>query len=178
MEPKVDIERQVFGFKTVKALQKHAQKLKLSRVKISDITEGMDMSSCYVGGQVEGSHAEPYSQGHTLTIFVRDESVSDTQDDSCQLLITIDGDIAEQLPSILSHEFMLFVNRAEVLSLSQLFSQDHSCRVDVKGLHAKIFIVHKNVHKPGFFNKRVCGATWFEKQKKKKEATKEPTVDK
>lgn len=174
------MENQVLAFKTVKALERHAKSQKLSQVKIAAITEDMDMSSSYIGGQVEGSHAESYSQGHTLSIFVRDDSVSDTQtltqDKSCQLLITIDGDIAEKLPSILSHEFQLFVSGAEVSSFSQMFSQDHTCRLEVKGPLAKVWIVHKNANKPGFFKKSVCNAAWFEKQKKKREQTKEPTI--
>ena len=161
-------ERQVLGFKTVKGLERYVQKLQLRRIMIADLDMSSDIEGGYIGGRVVATHASSYSQGHTLSIFVRDESVSDTQDESCQLLIEIDGNIAEDMPSLLSEEFMLFVSHGLIMLNEVEFSQDHDCCLQVKGPQPRVWIVHKNAEKPGFFQQQSCKAAWFQKQKKKR----------
>ena len=159
---------QIKAFKTEDQLNSHALALKLTRIMIKDLEAQSDLSKGYVGGWVVGSYASSYSQGHVLSIFVRDESTSDRLQDAKQLMICIDGNIGEELPSMMSSEYKLFIHQGKISPHIPQYSQDLSKCLLVSGDEPKLWIVHKNANKEGFLQQRACKSGWYQKQKRRR----------
>ena len=159
---------QIKAFRTEAELISYASGLKLTRTLIKDLNAQSEINEWYVGGWVVGSYASSYSQGHILSIFVRDESTSDHLEDAKQLMICIDGNIAEELPSMLSSEYKLFIHRGKVSPHIPQYSQDLSNCLLVSGEEPRVWIVHKNANKDGFLQQRSCKSAWYEKQKRRR----------
>ena len=95
---------------------------KLKRVLLVDIPNLNSFEEhSYVGGQVLNVLSDSYSQGHAAMVFVEDVGVPDS---IYNLIIKIDGDLVEMMPSVDS-EYMLFVSGAIYLEDEEIeYSQD------------------------------------------------------
>ena len=159
-------DKQVQGFLSIKDLEQYAEGLQLRRVTLRDLNNQRDLETGYVGGWVLAQHAYPYSQGHNVDVFIRDESTSDVNENAKHLMVTIDGKIVEEMPTLLSNEFMLFLHKARVEDENVAFSQDHHKRLVVEGPAPRVWIIHRHANKQGFFQQKTCKPKWFKRQKK------------
>lgn len=156
---------EIKGFKTLKELERHAQKLQLKRIMIAELGRDTDLLYGYIGGWVVATHALSYSQGHNLSVYLRDESVDETQEDSVQLRVEVEGVTVARMPTLMSENFMLFVHGGEVVPNVVEYSHDHSHCLLAKP-PASIWLVHRDAHKAGFFQRKTCKEKWFKRQKK------------
>lgn len=159
-------DKQVQAFSSRKGLENHVNKLKLKRVMLRDLEDQCDLENGYVGGWVIANQAHPYSQGHNVDVYIRDDSVTDMKKDAKYLVVTIDGKIVEEMPTLLSEDFELYLYKPRVEDEDIEYSQDLPKRLVVEGPEPRVWIVHKHAKRKGFFQRKTCKSKWFRKQKK------------
>ena len=163
-------DKQIIGFVSEQELEKYALAKGIKKIMLIDLYQQNDLSDCYVGGQVIGHYATPYSQGHELCIFIHDESISSASQFK-HLTVTISERLAEKIPS-LGEDSKLFLYKALVRDDSRNFSQDFGKCLLVDNDEAQVWIVHKNVCDPYFFSLTSCGKKWWKKTKQRREKMK------
>ena len=169
---------QVVGFASEQELSKYARGIGLTRLSLTDLYQQSNLDTSYCGGQVIGHFSNSYSQGHELGVFIEDESATEGSQ-SEHLVVTISDELAEGMPR-LSSDAMMFVHKAIVKDSDgqtcsqdpQAFSQDHGKCLWVGGSEARVWIVHKDVHRLMQSTQRSCRKRWWKKTKERREKIK------
>jgi len=175
-KPQTDKPREVSssdrvkGFPSQQALARHASSLGIKRVMLADLQQQSDLDEGFVGGAVMAHCSLPYSQGHDLAVFVQDESTSQSTQTK-HLRVTISAGLAECMP-VLRDNVKIFLYRAEVRDETGDLSQDHGKCLFVEGPDAEVWVVHRDVSKPGFFSEKSCGRKWWTRTKEMRDKMK------